>query len=445
MIGAINLKSWVVTSAVLLAMWCTAAAGGKIIYVDADANCLNDGSSWENAYKYLQDALADANASEKTVEIRVAHGVYRPDEDTLHPDGTGDREATFQLINGVTLKGGYAGLGEPDPNARGINLYETILCGDLDSNDVDVNDPWNLATEPTRAENSYHIVMSLWGTSDAILDGFTITGGYANDPVLPHLHDVGGGMFNCSSPMIMNCTIVGNYAQSQGGGTGVADCGGGGRFIRCKIIDNAAGRTGGAASASFYDSIRFSNCVIANNRAGVHGGGIYSGFSRIEANNCTFSRNRALTGKGGAIYCLGSELIRIYNSILWGTTATTGGPEIAMIGTNSGSARNHPGHRAHWIGQNDDAVRRVVATRSESAQYHDRRGPDRVRFGRHQPDADQHAHRNELRARPAHDPASGSRCDHDRRNPRPGNSADRGAGEPHRASGVCHAAHQLGA
>ena len=61
---------------------------GKIIYVDDDAAGANDGSSWQNAYIYLQDALADANSSVKPVEIRVAQGIYKQDKqpeiETLH-------------------------------------------------------------------------------------------------------------------------------------------------------------------------------------------------------------------------------------------------------------------------------------------------------------------------------------------------------------------------
>ena len=64
-------------------------APAKVIYVDADATGANNGSSWADAYKYLQDALADANSAGKPVEICAAQGVYAPDRSRAEPDGTG--------------------------------------------------------------------------------------------------------------------------------------------------------------------------------------------------------------------------------------------------------------------------------------------------------------------------------------------------------------------
>ncbi|MHC4369065.1 MAG: hypothetical protein ACYSW8_15775, partial [Planctomycetota bacterium] len=54
-------------------------AWGQIIYVDVRAAGANDGSSWADAYNHIQDALADASAADKPVEIRVAQGLYKPD------------------------------------------------------------------------------------------------------------------------------------------------------------------------------------------------------------------------------------------------------------------------------------------------------------------------------------------------------------------------------
>jgi len=151
---------------------CTAAAG-KIIYVDDDVTSENNGSSWENAYVYLQDALADANSAEKPVEIRVAQGVYTPDRGAGITRG--DPFVTFQLINGVTVLGGFAGVGAIEPDARYIEEYKAILSGDLAGDDADVEDPNELSGHPTRAENSYSVV-NVWDTDEtAVLDGVTIT------------------------------------------------------------------------------------------------------------------------------------------------------------------------------------------------------------------------------------------------------------------------------
>ena len=176
-----NLKTYLVMAVILLGMGCAIAAG-DVIYVDDDANVGGDGQTWETAYKYLQDALDDALTDD---QIWVAEGTYKPDDDDAnHPDGTGDREATFQLINGVGIYGGFAGSEDPctfDLGELDFVTNETILSGDLDGNDVDVNDPCDLQTEPTRGENSYHVVTGSYTDANTVLDGFTITGGNATD------------------------------------------------------------------------------------------------------------------------------------------------------------------------------------------------------------------------------------------------------------------------
>ncbi len=117
------------------------------IYVDAAATGAGDGSSWQNAFPDLQDALAAATAA-KPVEVRVAQGVYKPDQGAGRTPG--DRAATFQLLNGVILRGGYAGAAAADPNTQDVALYETILSGDLAGNDK--------AGWPSWTDNSFHVV-----------------------------------------------------------------------------------------------------------------------------------------------------------------------------------------------------------------------------------------------------------------------------------------------
>ncbi|MHC4642329.1 MAG: hypothetical protein ACYS32_11845, partial [Planctomycetota bacterium] len=205
-----NKRTLVVISIVLMAFLSPAAS--KTIYVDANApGPTYDGSSWVNAYKYLQDALTDANSAAKPVEIRIAQGTYTPDSNATYPNGSGDRTATFQLINGVTLKGGYAGTVQPDPNERDIELYETILSGDLNLNDTDANSAWDLWGDPTRYDNSFHVVTGGGTDVNAVLEGFIISDGY-NEKTGKDGN--GSGMFNDNgSPTLTKCTFYKNCGR----------------------------------------------------------------------------------------------------------------------------------------------------------------------------------------------------------------------------------------
>ena len=276
---------------------CGATSAGQIIYVDADAKGANDGTSWADAYNYLQDALAVASSGD---EIWVAEGIYKPDQGNgITP---GDRNATFQLINSVAVKGGYAGFRKPNPDARDINEYETILSGDLNDNDAEISDPEDLLYEPTRAENSYHVVTGSNTDTTALLDGFTITGGNANGS---EENSCGGGIF-CyeASTMISNCTFSGNSAWGGGGVFNWSNSRP--RLTNCTFRGNAAWVFGGGMR-NYQSSPTLTNCTFIRNEAEISGGGMNNYRSSPTLTNCIFSNNSAVSWYGGGMnnfaYC----------------------------------------------------------------------------------------------------------------------------------------------
>ena len=295
----------------LAALVMVSTATGEIIFVDVDATGVNDGLNWADAFNSLQDALAVAQFGD---EIRAAQGIYKPDEGIgITP---GDREATFQLINGVTLKGSYAGAGEVDPDARDIELYETILSGDLAGNDR--------PDFANNAENSYHVVTGSGTDDTAILDGFTITAGNANGY---YPENDGGGMYNNeSNPKLMNCTFTENSAERGGG---VYNHRSNPTLTNCTFTENSAERGGGMYNNS-SSSVTLTSCIFSGNVAQIYGGGMYNDQSYPTVTNCTFAGNLAHEQGGGINISCGKPIL--INCILWDNIAPTGS-QISGNGT----------------------------------------------------------------------------------------------------------------
>jgi hypothetical protein len=300
--GKITLK---ITLIISLILFC-GITSARVIYVDGRALGLNNGSTWENAYIYLQDALADANYSEKPVEIRVAQGIYTPDK------GATVTFASFELINNVTISGGYAGHGhdelQEDPNARDIELYETILSGDLLGNDSNEADPNNLVNEPTCFDNSFHVVTGSYTDETTILDGFTIKSGNAgfNYENLDSTSRGGGLYIENGNPVIMNCTFTRNAAYLGGAiynhmsDPNISDCRFIGNSANYYYFLSPEGGCGGAIYNSQSNPI-LNNCEFIENLASS-GAGIYnSNNSNAVITNCKFSHNTSNLDNGGGI------------------------------------------------------------------------------------------------------------------------------------------------
>jgi len=339
------------------------SVGGRILHVDAGAGGANDGSSWADAYEELQSALAVAEYGD---EIRVAAGTYKPDYDPVSGNHTGDREATFQLINGVALYGGFPSDGGNWEDRNPIT-YESILSGDLIGNDEPVDNPADLLDDPNRAENSYQIVTGSGADETAILDGFTVTAGNADGG---YPNNRGGGLFECDGP-ITNCTISGNSAAESGGGlfrcdgpitnctiSGNSAHSGGGIYggsltiIDCIFIGNVSQSSGGGWDAP--SNSRLINCLFSGNRTDGAGGAIFCPCTSIEMINCTVTHNVAEgegSFRGGGICGDDDTDMVLTNCIFWGNRDIDGMIESSQIGQESVSQThvNHCGVQG-WTG-----------------------------------------------------------------------------------------------
>lgn len=252
--------------------------GNATIYVNASANGSNNGTNWANAFKSLHSALNIAIPGD---QIWVAKGTYKPSS-AYDLTESGDRDFHFRMIDNVAIYGGFAGT-ETEVDDRTSfasgEANETILSGDI-------------GTEGDNSDNCYHVFYNpVPISSTAILNGFTITGGNANN-VYPH--NIGGGMFNSeSSPTLVNTFLLSNAAESGGG------------------------------IANMQSSPSLTNVIIAGNTVSNLGGGIINfNNSSPVLNNVTLTANTAKNG--GAIAQVFSSGSTINNSILWGNTAQNG-------------------------------------------------------------------------------------------------------------------------
>jgi len=274
-------------------------------YVRQDGAGTGDGNSWGNAEDSIQDALAPSSIpAGQMAQIWVAEGTYKP---------AGGESDSFVMREGVDIYGGFSG-DETSLDQRNWRRYQTVLSGDVDSDGLD-------------GDNCFHVVV---GASFSVLDGFTVTGGYADGSGYDCL---GGGIFcNCASPAVRNCVIKDNYASGYGGGMDNIESSNP-DIINCIFHNNSSDSPGGGMRNAI-SAPALINCVFTDNTASV-GGAIHNqNGSSPAVVNCTFTGNSA-SGLGGGMRNMTGCSPEMTNCIFWANSDTAGTGQSAQISGGS--------------------------------------------------------------------------------------------------------------
>jgi len=275
----------------------TFAADSAIWYVDKDnTSGTETGLTWLTAYTMIQAAVDAAAIYD---EVWVAEGLYNEQRTSTSSDGA------VIMREGVDLYGGFTGT-ETSRDQRDWESHQTIIDG----------------STARDGEPAYHVVV---GADNALLDGFTVTGGNANGSS----HTDGGGMYNAEcSPSVLNCTFTGNSARYYGGGMYNATSSP--TVSNCSFVGNNAWQGGGmycnrrtrSNHSIFRSSPTLMECTFSDNLASREGGGLYLDSCHASVSSCVFCDNQA--DHGGGMYNLNSYT-HLTNSVFVSNVATVGG------------------------------------------------------------------------------------------------------------------------
>ncbi len=292
------LMAWVSVSCDELRPMPTFSAVPCVAYVRAKSTVYDpNGRNWVLAFPTLHqgiDLAASMVASGECPDgasVWITGGTYYPSIGGLE----NSRDATFQLVERVSLYGGFHGnfLEEsPDDRPEKADGPETILSGDLSSQGF--------------SGNSYHVVT---GANEVVMDRITIAHGYAKDQGnLNAETNYGGGLINIAvSPTLRDCKFVDNEAQEDGG-----------------AVYNL--NTSSLNSSPTFDTVRFEG-----NRANGKGGAVANNNSSPLLHYCRFKQNWAGTS-GGAVSNNAGSAPYIYRSTFEENEASTNQTHLSMGG-----------------------------------------------------------------------------------------------------------------
>lgn len=266
----------------------------------------NDGTSWSDALRSLQDAFEVAAEGQ---QIYLAAGTYYPDEQ----DGndTDDRLARFQTTQQNLLLGGFPSTGNPLFKDRNPREFETTLSGDIDQNDHTGD----------QTGNSANVVILQSTTAFDHYNGLTISGGFGDGLTGSAFGGSGFRAASIHSLSMTNCRIEDNYSNSspvQIFNSTIYP--GAAYFERCIFRGNSSDNVRGTLYQLGGDAL-YLNCLFTGNVTSNTSALYLANEQETQLINCTFQGNRS-EGQTGAIFAEPEATLRARNTIVWNNLIT---------------------------------------------------------------------------------------------------------------------------
>jgi predicted outer membrane repeat protein len=291
----------------------TIGLSAQVVYVNDDVTTPGDGSSWDNAFANLNDALLAAPSGS---EVWIAQGTY------ITPDST-----AFIVDNkSLTILGGFVGnetmASEADPEKNA-----TILSGDVLQDDVQGS-----YDSLSRADNQRVLIVAdtnQVSTHTVNIDGLIIQDGHIIDAWADTLSLVpfaGGGLWATGKVNVSRTTFRANFAPFGSAIFTIFENTSGSTFDDITVEDNYAGDDGAiyvrqTADVSFTNS-NFSAGLESAARSGMIFALLVNG---LTVENCAFSNITSPTFRGAGVSTFNVLNIDILNSTFADLSADLGG------------------------------------------------------------------------------------------------------------------------
>ncbi|AGC75524.1 fibronectin type III domain protein [Nonlabens dokdonensis DSW-6] len=305
-----------------------------IVYVDASATGLNDGTTWADAFTTLQTALSSTSSTD---DVWVAAGNYSP--------GTATTDSFLINSSNIRIYGGFNGT-ETALEQRDFSTNVTTLNGDV------LNDDTGVAYSGANRDDNNTNVVTISG-NNVTIDGFVIANGQADDTTSGETQEGSAISIQAGNITISNC-IIENNVVTRGGAVRMIDRAGS-LDIENSIFRNNLGVFGvclytRASNTNTLD-VNISNSLFENNTLQTLSGGTGNagiiwfrndfGTQNVVLTNNTFANNRNLRKGVGATLINANRIngtvnISVLNSIIHGNRNADGLTMIS-VGNDAGS------------------------------------------------------------------------------------------------------------